>query len=375
MRNSFHETYQELPYITNYDLREIDFWVEKLENILENGALTVPTIPNVVAEAMKLANDPKSTLSEIEELVKTDQAISGKLIQIANSALFRGVKEIDSISEAITRMGQKELRMILFSAFVQTRMFRSEKYKELFDKLLRHSLSCASLSSYMAKKLNFDTETAYLAGFLHDVGMSALLFTIIDETEKKDLPKEMIAELAILCLHEKAGKIVAEKWNMPEEVIETITYHHSFLKSQNHMEMAALVQTADVLSYRIGMGFTDAEVNSYKKPVTRYQPMLYSFHNAINLNLENYPTFEFFDIDKDELLNDISDHKEHLEQYTDAPWSDFQSGANKNVQALPTSVKPEKSGSTVVTWVIAILLTLTAFAIFGWLYLTDSWNI
>lgn len=369
MSTSYKEQYKEISYITEYDLREIDKWVEKLEAIQNSGNLSVPSIPPVIAQAMKLANDPKSTLAEIEELIKKDQAISGKLVQISNSPLFRGVQDVNSIAGAITRLGQSELRMILFSAFVQTRMFRSTKYDTLFAKLLSHSLACASLSSYIAGQLNLDVETAYLAGFLHDVGMSALLFTIVESAEENELPQTKIAELTIRCLHEKAGRIVCEKWNMPEAVVEAVAYHHSFLHSENHTEMAALIQTADVLSYKMGIGFSVQELDSYRKPINRYMPLQYSFQKATNLTFDNYPTFEYFAIEKEDLLADIQKNKANLIKQMDAPWTDMKKQGVKPTGEMKSVKTIAEEKNSYAPWIIAGFLLLLAVSIFGWLYI------
>lgn len=291
-----------------------------MEEWVAGRDLRVPSIPTAVADAMRLANDPNATVHQIGDLVSKDQAISGKIIQIVNSPLMRGIKEITTIDSAITRLGQNELRMILLGMFTETRLFRSKQYGLLMKKLWEHSLACATLSRFLAKMVGYNEEVAYLAGFLHDVGLPALLLTITDHYPGNESLDPLIIELAMKSVHQKAGDVVVKTWNMPSAVVEAVSCHHRFLKAENHMQLAAIVQLADVFCYRYGIGFSASERQQFKSASMAYLPLKYSYLKANEINLENYPPFEILGVPADDILQKINASSMELRQELETPF-------------------------------------------------------
>lgn len=87
-------------------------------------------------------------------------------------------------------------------------------YRNSFTQsVLAHSIECALISSNIARELGLDYTKAKLCGFLHDIGKS------IDYEENND--------------HVESGIKLAEKFNLPDYVINTIHSHHGNIKSDN----------------------------------------------------------------------------------------------------------------------------------------------
>ena len=91
---------------------------------------------------------------------------------------------------------------------------------------LLHSLEVAHLSSAIAAELGANVELAKKAGFLHDIGKAV--------------------DHQIEGSHIEIGKMILEKFNVPEEVIKTMQSHHGDYPHES-IE-AIIVQVADAIS-------------------------------------------------------------------------------------------------------------------------------
>ncbi|MGL5640092.1 MAG: HDIG domain-containing metalloprotein [Mycoplasmoidaceae bacterium] len=103
-----------------------------------------------------------------------------------------------------------------------------------------HSIECAIISSYIAKEIGLDSAKAKLCGLMHDIGKS------IDYEENND--------------HVESGIKLAQKFNLPDYVINTIHSHHGAIKPDNVYSVIA--KMADTLSAsRPGIRKTDFKEN------------------------------------------------------------------------------------------------------------------
>jgi hypothetical protein len=77
---------------------------------------TIGTVPTSVAQIFGLINDSKATMSDFEKVVRPDAGFTANLLRSANSAFYRGAREITSVRDAITRMGMRRVFEVAASA-------------------------------------------------------------------------------------------------------------------------------------------------------------------------------------------------------------------------------------------------------------------
>jgi len=71
----------------------------------KSGRLQLPSLPDLAFKVRTAVNDPRRSVADIARLIQFDPALAARLIQIANSPLYRGIKKFDNCHSAITRMG------------------------------------------------------------------------------------------------------------------------------------------------------------------------------------------------------------------------------------------------------------------------------
>ncbi|MBP8818824.1 MAG: HDOD domain-containing protein [Syntrophomonadaceae bacterium] len=233
-----------------------------LESIVE-AVNDLPALPQVVVQVIKLTEDPDSTAQDINYVLNQDQAITAKVLKMANSAFYGFPRRIGSVTDAIIMLGFRTLRSIVMAASVSDILNKEiEGYALEYGELWRHSQCTAMAARLIARKSKFAfLDLAYTAALLHDIG-KVILNNIMKETYREvvtlvseDNISFIEAENKILGFnHAEVGARVAEKWNLPPETVEAIQLHHSPEVAQVNPRLTAIVHLADAICVSMGIG-------------------------------------------------------------------------------------------------------------------------
>jgi len=194
----------------------------------------LPTLSSVVDRVFEVLNDKNASFRELVDIVRYDQAISSKVISIANSAYYsRGIK-IMSLQRAMIVIGLEELRYIVTCLVFLEGILRKLSLKEDdLHALWKHSVYVA----YSAKVLSANTlveepEKVFTLALVHDIG-KLILYMYLDDYrylidgcngKRKDLCGEERARFGID--HQEIGYYMSMKWRFPSEFGKIIRYHH-----------------------------------------------------------------------------------------------------------------------------------------------------
>ena len=128
-----------------------EVFVNELIQDLESGQLQLPTLPEVALRVRDVVDDEDANASQIAEIIAQDAALSARLIQVANSPLYRGRQEIDRLSMVVARLGNKLVRNLVTSQ-VMKQMFQATN--DVVDQHLRavweHSVQVAAIARALA---------------------------------------------------------------------------------------------------------------------------------------------------------------------------------------------------------------------------------
>ena len=196
-------------------------------------ALTeVPPFPAVAIKALQVISNEYGQLRELSDLITTDAAISGEVLRMANSALFGGRLQINSILQAIHMLGLERLKGVVVTIAMKSYLADSLEVPAL-RACWRHSLACAIIAEQLAR-LNFiEADIAYTAGLMHDVGRLALVAGYPSEyadflTNLKKEPCDALQRERDLfgIDHCQAGLLLVARWNLPRTFIAVTSRHH-----------------------------------------------------------------------------------------------------------------------------------------------------
>ncbi len=223
----------------------------------------VPSMPSAALGAVGLLQDPEADMAELIGVIEHDPGLTANLLRIANSAYYGGAGTIDSLRQAIVRLGTKcILQMVVASAAAPLIIPEIKGYGLSPGDLWKHSIAVAVGTERLAEALGLPVpEYAFTAGLLHDVGKMVLgTFLEVDAGPSLELAQQEqvsfdVAEHRVLGIdHAEAGAALLERWQLPAEIVCVSRWHHDPNSLTGDTFVADLVHAADALCLMGGIG-------------------------------------------------------------------------------------------------------------------------
>lgn len=193
-----------------------------------NNLPELPAMPNVVAVALDVMKDPKSSVQKLCDVISNDQAITTEILKVVNSAYYGLPQQITTINQATALLGFNKIRNLILSLAVKP-MLMSTGGKILWE----HSMRCAVGSEIIGKSLGrSDADESFIFGLLHDVGK--VVFEIYNKAALQEVDRlvnfgadRFAAEKMMFGFdHTEAGAELVQKWNLPKIIKACVRYHH-----------------------------------------------------------------------------------------------------------------------------------------------------
>jgi len=227
-----------------------EIFVAELLADLDSGQLQLPTLPEVALRVRDAVEDEDANASQIAEIIAQDAALSARLIQVANSPLYRGRQEIDRLTMVVARLGSKLVRNLVTSQ-VMKQMFQATN--DLIDQRLRavweHSVRVAAFSRALAGPCpGIAADQAMLAGLLHDIGTLPILYRAEERDELLDTPG--LLDSLITRLHARVGGAILSHWRFSDSLVEVASQHENLDRSHDGgPDLVDIVQVANLQSH------------------------------------------------------------------------------------------------------------------------------
>jgi len=247
-----------------------------------------------VHRVTSLINNPDSSLSELVEVIRLDQAITANILRMCNSAYFGLRHKVDNVHDATMYLGkQNVVRAVLAagtSSFFKDTSGCEAEAKDLWE----HAVGSALMSQILAKKiLKYEDSQLFIAALLHDIG-KIILGEFVSEKyyEIKNLMSVrscsfLEAEEEVLGVnHAGIGGAIAAAWNFPQDIQQAIAFHHRpGLHPANASPMPWLLHIADqgCLMMGIGSGTDGLSYHGLDEAMSRFQFTHKDFEEALTL--------------------------------------------------------------------------------------------
>jgi len=223
---------------------------------------TLPTIPVTLEKIFSILEDENKSARDLENIIKYDQSLSAKIISVSNSAFYGLRMQITTISRAVVAIGFTEVKNLAISVALMNFFKTKAKFPGFsVDKFWLHSIGVGIVSRMIARiSANIDAESLFTCGIVHDIGRVALCayfpeeFKAILDIKNQENCSMLEAEERYGLKHTLVGRWLAEKWQFPEAFVQTISCHHHPYEQKTFLTAAGIVQLADILVHRTGVG-------------------------------------------------------------------------------------------------------------------------
>jgi len=224
-----------------------------------------PGMPITAAKLLPLLDNPDSTTSEIENILKYDPGLTANVLKLTNSAYFGIPARVSSVKQAIVLLGWKRLVQMVMTICMSPLMKKTIPGYDLpRGELWRHSVAVSVAAELLVKALKIsDADEVFTAALLHDVGK-----LILGSFVKKDL-KEIetmvmkgitfdVAESMVLGTnHAEIGGQILHKWSFPAPLVNAVQWHHDPESCEKSCALSDIVYVANTLGLMTRFGNVD----------------------------------------------------------------------------------------------------------------------
>lgn len=204
-----------------------------LQKQLRGNKLVLPTLPEVALAVRDAVEREDTTANEIADMVQTDAALAARLIQVANSPLYRGRYTIENVQMAVTRLGNAQVRHLVTSLVMQ-QVFQasSDTLDQRLRELWEHSVQVAGICRSLAARVpGLNADQAMLAGLIHDIGHLPILVLADEIPELADSPETI--DMLIERLHPEVGRMIMDAWDFPDVLAPVPVEHENIFRDNS----------------------------------------------------------------------------------------------------------------------------------------------
>ena len=267
-------------------------FIAQLLDGIRNKRIILPTLPEIAIKVRQAAASPGTTSAQLAKLVTLDPALSARLLQVANSPIYRGNSTIANVQTAIARLGHTLVRNII-SSMVVSQMFQARVPAPIRNRVKqawKHTIQTAAISHVLAQKFTrLAPEQAMLAGLIHDIGKLPILNQL--EYFPELLENEETTNRLLQLLHPQIGKVILETWQFPAEIVAVAAEHEDLQRNPGPgTDYTDIVLIAN-LQYHVGtegrMGFAEwIDIPAYCKLGLRPEQYIAALDDAQHEMLE-----------------------------------------------------------------------------------------
>jgi putative nucleotidyltransferase with HDIG domain len=214
----------------------------------------LPTIPVVLAKILQLSNNLDANGKDLIAVIEKDQALTGKMLRLANSAFFGQSRRVATIPRAVVLLGFSTVRNLALGVKVWDALGTGISRPRL-EELWTHSVAVAAAAKMVSARLRVgDPDETFTAGLLHDVGRLVLAMRFRDDYWKAVGGPAEADGIEVMerehfgVDHAEVGGWMLEAWALPPGIVEAVRLHHAASGRQSGPNVLALTDRLVALS-------------------------------------------------------------------------------------------------------------------------------
>ncbi|MCE1171832.1 HDOD domain-containing protein [Azovibrio restrictus] len=202
----------------------------ELEKVL--GSFDIPPCPSHVMQVMSEAQRDEPDTRRLASLISSDVGMAAMTIKLANSPLFRGNAHVDSVPQAIARLGVRNIVCVVVAAALKSSM-SSGLPESLLERFWDRASMIAVGSGVIAGRLyGISRDAAYTYALFHDAAIPVLMRRfksysgLLEEANAQGLPLAEMEMQRFQCDHAIVGALLARNWGLSDLLARAVRHHH-----------------------------------------------------------------------------------------------------------------------------------------------------
>lgn len=218
----------------------------------------LPVLPELAQHILEMALQDDVSLGLLASYLEKDQALTVRLLALANSSYYRRMSASFTVHDAILTLGLDTVRsfalgLCIYEVFPDSHSSRLD-HREFW----RHALASAMYARELMKLVEPElAEKAFCVGMLHGIGKVGLLYEdfaaynrVLEEAARGGRPLIDIENELLKTNHAEAGRRLLLEWGLPELYAECVWCCPNPVRvlSDEQYQIAAIVRLAVTLA-------------------------------------------------------------------------------------------------------------------------------
>lgn len=186
-------------------------------------------LPAVAFRVLELADDGRFSAHELASLIASDQALTAKILRLANSPFYGFARRITTVRDAVVLLGFRAVRQATLATCVVGDGRRSTSLD--YDAFWQFCVTTGMLGEVLARTEGQHQDHAFTAGVLHQVGVLALdqyrsdLLANVIELSASGMLRQAAERDVLGFTTTELGGALAEHWGFPKPLVNAIGRH------------------------------------------------------------------------------------------------------------------------------------------------------
>ena len=214
-------------------MSEQELLLDQIQELIGSGNLDLPVFDKTAARLQALCSSDDVDAEEVEQLILTDQVFVAEILRAANSPFFGGLSAINTIRNAIVRLGLWQVAHLTLMASHRSKFdAKDQTLRQMMQGLWAHAGATALAAAWTTRKLGCGKQLeseAFLGGLLHDIGKLVILRAIDQIKAAGTAPCALAGPLIDDILaeaHPSLGATFLKRWDIPDVYCEIARDHH-----------------------------------------------------------------------------------------------------------------------------------------------------
>ena len=238
---------------------------KQLQNIIMTTR-DLPAMPQVASKVLELSADPNTSAKQLQQVISDDQAMTGRILKIANSAMYSCSRKVKTLTEAIVMLGFNSIRSLVVTSAARNLYNTRKSRTGLKERLLwEHSIGTAFAARILASERSPGlAEEAFLSGLMHDIGKLVLNLRVPEQFDEivqvvynENRPFHVTETELLGYDHTHVGALLVNKWNLSPVMEYVILNHHNPDAMTEENPLLLYLDLANKLCKKMGIGFID----------------------------------------------------------------------------------------------------------------------
>jgi HD-like signal output (HDOD) protein len=189
--------------------------------------IDIPSQPHTLVQLSLLLAEESINLQAATLLIETDMALAAAVMKAVNSSLYGLKGRVQSVHQAITYLGMREVAAITFEMGLRAAFPPAPELEPVWQRAAQRGL----LMGRLAQRLGLDAWGAHSAGLFEECGKAVLFRHAPDHYRAMLRAAHDDTELAALehtgfgVSHDALGAALCESWGLGAAAVASVRHH------------------------------------------------------------------------------------------------------------------------------------------------------